>query len=389
MLEKLRPGELTVGRKTTIDIYAKGGRLLLSRGAMIANEQQIEVLMERGLVKRDSSQRVDYSSEFKPFRYSNKVNPFLEMEEYESLLRRAFRHTKSQNPGAKEAFYRDIRQLCTQIYGLAQQAPDALLGSIHWPNTRDHSDYGIHHPLQCAAMIAVMASTLQLNSEQTFATLAAALTANLGMLSIQDKLNKQKDPLSEAQRTTIRQHPERSLEILTAMEIKNPVWLRAVQHHHERLDGSGYPQGLKNNAIASEAKLLALADIYIALLSRREYREALPAKLALRKIFAERGTLVGPALTKLFLQQIGLYPPGTAVKLRNGDVAVVTHRGAELQHPICAGIRGINGQAYMHPPRRDTQETDYAIVESLSNELLKPLQPFLFWGLHVRKAIEL
>src|SRR5690554_7029575 len=95
MLEKIRPSELTVGKKTTLDIYTRGGRLLLSRGAMISNEQQIEILMQRGLVKRDPNDRVDYSSEFKPFRYTNNVNPFLEVIELEDQLGKAFKHIKS------------------------------------------------------------------------------------------------------------------------------------------------------------------------------------------------------------------------------------------------------------------------------------------------------
>jgi HD-GYP domain-containing protein (c-di-GMP phosphodiesterase class II) len=388
MLEKVRPSELTIGKRTTVDIYTRGGRLLLSKGAMIGNQQQIDLLLQRGLVKRDPSDRVDYSSEFKPFRYSANVNPFLEVKELEDQLQQSFRHLKSGAQGAPEAFYRDIRNICSQIIGLAERTPEALLGTVHWPRDDDVS-YGIYHPVQCAILLAVVAQQLKMHGEQLFSTLAAALTANLGMLNIQDKLNRQKAPLSDEQREQIRNHPERSVELLEAIGIKDPMWIRAVLHHHERLDGSGYPKGLKGDAIANEARLLALADIYIALIGKREYRDALPVKLALRQIFSQRGTLVGPALTKLFLNQIGIYPPGTAVKLKNGDTAVVTERGNNLQHPICAGIRAISGQVYMHPPPRDTRQEEFAIVDVLPNDLLKPLQPFLFWGVHVRKAVEL
>ncbi|SFX11632.1 HD-GYP domain-containing protein [Marinospirillum alkaliphilum] len=388
MLEKLRPSELAVGRKTTLDIYTRGGRLLLSKGAVIGNQEQIELLLARGLVKRDPSDRVDYSSEFKPFRYSANVNPFLEVLELEDQLSRTFRHLKSGAPGAPEAFQRDIRMICSQIIGLAERAPEALLGTVHWPRAEEGS-YSIYHPIQCAILIAVVAQKLKMHGEQLFCTLAAALTANIGMLTVQDKLNRQKSPLTDEQREQIRNHPERSVELLEAIGVKDPMWIRAVLHHHERLDGSGYPKGLKGDEIANEARLLALADIYIALIGKREYRQALPVKVALRQIFSERGTLVGPALTKLFLNQIGVYPPGTAVKLKNGDTAVVTERSESIHHPICAGIRAISGQVYMHPPPRDTKLEEFNIVEVLSSDLLKPLQPFLFWGVHVRKAVEL
>lgn len=388
MLEKLRPGELVVGRKTALDIYTKGGRLLLSKGAMITNAQQVEILMERGLVKRDFNDRADYSSEFKPFRYSNNVNPFLEVTELEEQLDKAFRHTKSGSPGAPEAFYRDIRTLCSQIIGLAERAPEALLGTIHWPRAEEGS-YSLYHPVQCALLIAVTALKLKIRGEQLFCTLAAALTANLGMLQIQDRLNKQRTPLTDEQREMLRNHPDKSVMILESMGVRDPMWIRAVLHHHERLDGSGYPQGLTGEDISNEAKLVALADIYIALIGKREYRDALPVKVALRQIFTERGTLLGPGLTKLFLNEIGIYPPGTAVKLQNGDTAVVTERGENIQYPICAGIRAMSGQVYMHPPRRDTRKEEFHIVSLLPSDVLKSLQPFLFWGVHVRKAVEL
>lgn len=388
MLEKLRPGELAVGRKTTLDIYTKGGRLLLSRGAMIGNEQQIEILMERGLVKRDLNDRVDYSSEFKPFKYSNNVNPFLEVTELEDQLGRAFKHTKSGSPGAPEAFYRDIRNICSQILGLAERSPEALLGTVHWPRSEEGS-YSLYHPIQCAILIAVVAMKLKIHGEQLFCTLAAALTANLGMMTVQDRLNKQRTPLTEEQKTILRTHPDKSVGILESMGVRDPMWIRAVLHHHERLDGSGYPQGLKGDEISNESKLVALADIYMALIGKREYRQALPVKVALRQIFSERGTLLGPALTKLFLNQIGVYPPGTAVKLKNGDTAVVIERRENIHTPLCSGIRAISGQVYMHPPPRDTSLPEYQIQEVISNDILKPLQPFLFWGIHVRKAVEL
>lgn len=388
MLEKLKPGELSVGRKTTQDIYTKSGRLLLSRGAVMANEQQIELLMERGLVKRDPSQRVDYSSEFKPFRYSPNVNPFLEIEELESQLETAFKQVKSQNASAADVFYRKIRSIASQLIGLAERSPEALLGTVHWPR-HDEVSYSLHHPIQCAVLIAVIAKPLNLTGERLFATLAASLTANLGMAHLHDKLNKQKAPLSEEQQATIKNHPQRSLEMLKDMKITNTLWLKTVECHHERLDGSGYPQGIQGEAVNNEAKLVALADTYIALIGERAYRDALSVKQALRHLLDQHASLAGAGLTKLFLNQLGIYPPGTAVKLANDDLAVVTERGTSLNHPICAGIKAISGQAYMHPPRRDTKDPQFAIQEVVDPELLKPLQPFLFWGVHVRKAVEL
>lgn len=387
MLEKLRPSELTVGKRTTLDIYTKSGRLLLSRGAMISNEQQIEILMQRGLVKRAPKDRVDFTSEFKPFRYTNKVNPFLEISELEDQLNKAFSHVKSNNTTAPEVFYRDLRTICSQLLGLTRRAPEALLGVVHWP--REEKNNHLYHPIQCAILIALVALRLKVHSEQLFSTLAATLTANLGMLALQKNLNHQKTPLSTEQMNSLRAHPEKSVSLLKSLGIRDPIWLKAVLHHHERIDGSGYPQGLKDKDISNEGKLIALADIYTALISRREYRQALVTRQKLIQTFSERAALISPVLSKVFISQLGCYPPGTAVKLKNGDTAVITQRGVDLNYPLAAAIRAISGQVYMHPPPRDTRLPEYAIIEVLSSDTLKNLQPFLFWGVHVRKAIEL
>ena len=344
--------------------------------------------MRRGLVKRDNSSRADYTSEFKPFRYSVRVNPFLEVAELEEQLARIFQSLHGVNPPSSEAFYRSIRNITSQLLGIAEQAPDALLGTVHWPST-DKVPYSVFHPIRCAILVALVALHLKVKGEKLFSIMAAALTANLGMLTLQDKLNQQKTPLTAEQKIALQEHPDKSVLLLESLGVTDPVWLRAVLHHHERLDGSGYPQGLQGNEITNEAKLIALTDIYIALISAHEYREALSAKGAIRKLLIERGNLVGEELTKIFLSQLGIYPPGIPVKLKNGDLAVVTKRGEELNKPIAAGIRAASGQVYMHPPPRDTSLEEFEIIELVSHELLKPLQPFLFWDVHTRKAIEL
>ena len=99
-------------------------------------------------------------------------------------------------------------------------------------------------------------------------------------------LNRQTGALTEDQRLMIDTHPLAGVELLQAAGVDDEVWLEAVLQHHERLDGSGYPSGLEGDAISPGARMLAIVDIYSAMVRPRAYREAIHARHALRSLFS-------------------------------------------------------------------------------------------------------
>jgi HD-GYP domain-containing protein (c-di-GMP phosphodiesterase class II) len=96
-----------------------------------------------------------------------------------------------------------------------------------------------------------------------------------------------------------------------------------VRHHHERMDGSGYPDGLKAENISDFSVISAMCDVYDALSSDRVYHKGMVPHEALKVVFSLRGRHFPEAWTDRFVQCIGIYPPGTAVKMNNGEVGVV------------------------------------------------------------------
>ena len=92
----------------------------------------------------------------------------------------------------------------------------------------------------------------------------------------------------------IQQHAKAGYDILKGVEFPWPV-AQIILQHHERLDGSGYPRGLARNAILQEAKVLAVADVLDAMMTRRPYREGLGLEAALREIETGKGKLYDPA----------------------------------------------------------------------------------------------
>ena len=384
-LVKLQPGQLVVGDRSPFNVYTRARVLLLSRGSPVESEQQVESLLMQGYV--DPAEKVVIrdgdTSEVQRTRYTRELNPFLEVENcYQQLQQIYLDLAESRKP---RALPRTISDMAEQLVLLARKMPHALLGAAHWPQT--HATSSVAHTLRCAVLIAVVAQKLKLEPELLHSTLCAALTANLSMLELQEILNQQQEALSSIQISRIKGHPEKSAFLLESLGVGDEIWLQAVLQHHERLDGSGYPKQLKGSAIGTAARLIGLADSYTAMTAYREYRALLTPKQAMRQMLGEENELLDPELGKVFLSQLGMYPPGTVVALANGDIAVVVERGAAINEPMCAAIRAGSGQLYMQPPRRDTSDPRVAIQKILDQELLKKLQPFLFWRIKASKAI--
>jgi hypothetical protein len=141
-----------------------------------------------------------------------------------------------------------------------------------------------------------------------------------------------------------------------------------VLHHHERLDGSGYPHGLRGEDIPCPTRLLAIVDIYTAMLRPRTYRDAMPARMALRSIFLERGQLVDDALAAALIKELGVYPPGTLVRLANDEIGIVVRRGEDATHPLVFRLMTAEGYRASVTVARDTREPEFRIVDAVSHD---------------------
>jgi HD-GYP domain-containing protein (c-di-GMP phosphodiesterase class II) len=227
--------------------------------------------------------------------------------------------------------------------------------------------YSIIHEVHCALVCELVLRHMGRSAEDRLPLLAAGLTMNLDMLELQDKLFHQRGKLNEEQRREVRNHPYRSVEILQELGVRDDAWLTTVLQHHELVDQSGYPQGLPGNEISEEARILALADIYCAKLYPRAYRAPLQPTAAAYDIFTgARGHGLDKDLSKLFIGELGIFHPGSFVRLRNGELAVVARRGEKIHNPIVYSVVKANGELYIEPRRRDSSNPEFAVDKSIA-----------------------
>jgi hypothetical protein len=176
--------------------------------------------------------------------------------------------------------------------------------------------------------------------------------------------------MRESQKALIRRHSQEAADWLAQAGVSDPDWLNAVAQHHERADGSGYPQGLTE--IADIAVALRAADVFMAKISPRKLRPALPIQEAAKQMYrADHGGQISSAIIKEF----GIYPPGDVVKLACGEVGVVMRRTDNAKCPIVASITDGAGRPTVHTVQRDTSQPEYAITAHITDTSLVARMP--------------
>jgi hypothetical protein len=179
------------------------------------------------------------------------------------------------------------------------------------------SDYV--HPVRVAEVALVVGRLAGLTPVQLRSLGMACLLMNVGYLVLRRSLLDEPRQLEEAEwEEHVHRHPRASVQMLAQSEL-SPDALRAIAHHHERWDGSGYPQRLREEQICIEARIMAIADTYISVRSQRPFRKAMSARDALKVLKDDRGVLFDPALVDLFADTVSQYQ--TTVTQQHGGIA--------------------------------------------------------------------
>lgn len=384
-LIKVKPRQLIIGDKVPYNVYTPKRVLLLAKGELVESKTQQKSLLAVGYIDPDEKQLVrDGKLDVEiDAGYIKAANAFASLDAMYLTLAHLVEQLDS---GTKPyGFANQIYGLTEELLKLAKAQENTLLGAANWP--QEVSQPTLAASLKTAAFLAVVVEKLDLTLAEKQATLAAALTANLSVLDLQDKLINQQQPLSNLQKSRLQAHPNKSAFLLESLGVTDVSWLTGVKQHHERLDGSGYPEQLIERNIGVPARLIALADTYLAMTHWRPYRALLSSRQAMRELLGEEQTQLDKKLAKALLAQLGIYPPASLVQLANGDTAVVIEKGLRLDQPLVAVIANAAGKYLMPPPKRDTSQEGLHIVKLLSQEPLKKMQPFLFWDIQLsRKA---
>lgn len=158
------------------------------------------------------------------------------------------------------------------------------------------------------------------------------------MYPFQDELNNQERPIEDWHKQFIRKHPVQSVKMLITMGVRDKEWLEMVGFHHERLDGSGYPNRLQRNSISEGARLMGIVDRYGSSISPRAGRIPETGQEIMRALLAPTQKEYDRELARFFVTEVGVYPPGVTIQLNSGEVGIVVERRITRAAPIVAAI---------------------------------------------------
>jgi HD-GYP domain-containing protein (c-di-GMP phosphodiesterase class II) len=236
---------------------------------------------------------------------------------------------------------------------------DQALFEIHRHGGRQHGMYSVVHALQCAVACDFIARGAGWPQGPADSLIKAALTMNISITELQGVLATQpaRARLTAAQAEAIVTHPARGADLLREAGVTDTAWLQAVLEHHERSDGRGYPRGMLKPS--AQARTLRTIDEFFAKISARASRPAMPLQRAARQLYAEPE---GRAIVEALVREFGLFPPGTYVRLANGDLGIVLRRGQHVHTPLAVVVANRNGERLPRRVYRDTSDSRYAVV---------------------------
>ena len=224
---------------------------------------------------------------------------------------------------------------------------------------RDEDSYLYEHSVNTATLMGIFARDYGLSIAQTEACITGALLHDLGQSRIKSELMERAGPLSAEEFEEVKQHVELGESLLVEGSEVSDITRAIIAEHHERIDGSGYPKGLKGKEISLFGRMFAIVDTYDALTNNRIYKEAVPSSYGMRTLLELSKTQFDEPLVHQFIKCMGIYPTGSLARLDNGLlVVVIAQNPSHPLKPLVKAIYNTKTQAYVQPRMMDLARDD-------------------------------
>lgn len=306
------------------DIYNEDGGLILSKGLSVSDENILKDLLIKNNIKKvkvlllagshsSGNKIINYDLDSLPYddnkkreiqtfinEFGNVVDDF-EKEIIDTISGNADR-TKLEN--LLEETMKSTMNSGTNVFQLLQKL-------------KDSDDYTFVHCNSVSLTAYTIGKWLKLSEESLKELSLAALVFDVGKFSVPKEILQKEGTLTDDEYAIVKSHVEKSLEILRPYNLSDNI-MNAVKYHHERCDGSGYPYGLKANQIPTMARILALADMFVALTSKRPHRDKYTPFQAIKILEEDYMQKLDIVILSEFIKRIATNYVGNMVRLSNG-----------------------------------------------------------------------
>lgn len=244
---------------------------------------------------------------------------------------------------------------------IAEEMCDMKEISLNMVSLRAKSDYTYKHSVNVAVYSVIMGIGMGLRKGLLKELAVSALLHDIGKLQIPNRILNKPGKLTEEEYETIKKHSEYGYELLKTNVMLTSKIRMGVYMHHENVDGTGYPLGLKEHQIYLFAKIIHIADVYDALSTERSYKKALVPNSVIQYLMNQSGTMFQQDMVKVFIDCVPVYPKGRTVRLNTGEEAVVVEN--RQNHTMFPVIRYFDGTTI---DLSDQEYEDLEIIEVVS-----------------------
>lgn len=314
-LEPLSTNTLKTGQLSSFDLFNQQGILLLSKGKPIT--PNIQELLQRHQVFT-----LKYELEKTQ---TTKTHKFCDTE-YQDIIgyvREVFEDTYLISGDRLLKTFSVVDTIIHELEGTNQVYLDLN-------KFRNYDNYTYTHSVNVAILAALIGLQIGFTGQTLRDLTLGAMLHDIGKRAIPFEILNKPSSLTNEEMEIVKKHPVLGEEMLKDAKISCRVG-PIIRHHHERWNGKGYPDGLRKNSIALNAQIVAVSDVFDALVSDRPYRKGLPPYHALELVIAGSNEDFNEEIVKSFLQCLVLYPEGSIVTLNTGEIGTVV--GVKQNYP--------------------------------------------------------
>ncbi|SCZ81623.1 HD-GYP domain-containing protein [Pseudobutyrivibrio xylanivorans] len=314
--------DLPMGCITESDIYTSTGALLCPK----------MTIMDKGMIESLSHYRgkIHAVVSFEGFdeeEYEEEVDDeFLPEEDASLVFEETFKqfvaeslHTLYSNLEDTDSLISGVSEIGHKVCEIIDDAKEL---SINLSKLKVCDEYTYKHSVDVGTMAAIVAKTLGESKEFIRDIAVAGLLHDIGKERIPTEIINKPAKLTSEEFMTMKKHPVHGYHILMDSKNITEEMRKGILNHHENIDGSGYPRGLKGDEIGKMAQIISIVDVYDALVTERSYKAAKTPAQAIEIMFTMSNKF-NMEYFKAFLSVVNVYPNGSTVNLSTGDKAIV------------------------------------------------------------------
>lgn len=348
-MKKIPVSELVAGQRFSRPVYVDDDNLFVPEGLAIKERDiqrlkrwDIHAVMSDGEPISDDPQEAFNAFFLRAFNSDAQRAIIKQYDTLRQELMRLFGKVRAGVQVDQEPFNSIIDRLVKMV----DEAANDLIQYILYGMQGETGE--IENAINVAILATLVGRRLQLQRHKVLVLVTAALLHDIGMVRVSPEILGKKGALSPEERRQIQTHPVHSYKIISReLGFAEDIGLAALQHQ-ERWDGQGYPRRIAKQSIQVEARIIAVADSFVAMVSNKPYRSSMIGYTAMRNLLSDNGTRFDPQILKVFIQVLGIYPVGSIVLLSDSSVCrVIENRSAAPLKPRVKVIIDADGHEYV------------------------------------------